>query len=131
MTTPAGIYPFSTQDGKSIPLDIIKPTGIMVRSFPAAGGIVSHCTIPDGSVVGVLTSSVECIVRFGAVDIPATLVDDTLYTNAVFIPAGAIVAVVLPAGILSVIGRGAAGTLFIQLIEQWAGLGLPNQYGRK
>lgn len=132
MGQPVGVYPFSTQDGKAIPLDIIRPKGLIICAFtPAALLTVSHCTIPDGTVVGVLTSSAECIVRFGPEDIPSVLEDGTLYEDTVFIPAGGGVTVVLQPGPISVTGTNKAGALFIQIIDQWAGLGLPTQYGRK
>lgn len=131
MTTPAGIYPFSTQDGKVIPLDIIKPLGIIVCAFEAAGGIVATSVIPGGSVVGVLTSDADCFVQFGLPSLPSALVNNTLYLDTVFILANAVVTVTLPPGAISIVGRAKAGSLVIQIIDQWVGLGLVNQYGRK
>lgn len=130
MNMPAGIYPFSTQDGKAIPLDIIKPKGLISCAY--TNGVVAHCVIPPDGSVGVLTSSFPCILRFGAVDMPVPPVDGVYYPDAVYIPAGGIITVALTPGPVSVVGAATkSGVLYIQLIEQWAGLGLPTQYGRK
>lgn len=128
MTTPAGIYPFATQDGKAIPLDIIKPEGILLQTFGV--GSSSSFTLPEGSLVGTFTATSACLVRFGT-DLPGSLAADTLYAETLLIPAETTVTCALTAGLVYVIGLVEEGTIYVQLIKKWAGLALDRQYLRK
>lgn len=126
-TPPVGIYPFATQDGKAIPLDIIKPKGIIFQSFTA--GASAQITIPADATVGVIFSDKACAIGFG-VDVPA-LVANTYYPTTALIPVGSIVTLALTPGTAYVRGLTDSGNIWIQLIEKWAGLALNTQYGRK
>lgn len=127
MTTPAGVYPFSTMDGKPIPLDIIKPTGLIPKSFTAVGD--SSFVVPSDAVVGVFISNQACLIRFGAtVGAP---VDATEIPNTILIPADMAVTVALTAGTCYVRGLTASGTVYLQLMEKWAALALPTQFTKK
>jgi hypothetical protein len=121
------VYPFATQDGKAIPLDIINPKGVIPVAFTQ---VVKAFVIPDGYEVGALYSTEDSLVRFGNT-IPNALVDGTLYDNAVIVPSKAMVTSGITPGNVYVKGLSASGVLYIQLIEKWAGLGLQMQYGRK
>lgn len=129
MTIPRGVYPFATQDGKAIPLDIIKGNAVIVLPFTAGG--LSTCTLPDYAVVGVLISKKGCMVQLGDTPVTGEPIAGDLIPNAVIIPDSGIVTVALEPGQLSVRGLDAAGILYIQLIEQWAAIGLATQYTRK
>jgi len=127
MTAPANVYPFSTADGKAIPLDIIRPMGLIIKTFTIAS---ASFTIPTDAVVGVLYSTSPCVVRFGT-DISLPVTDGAEIADAVLVPAEMAVTVALTAGTAYVHGLIESGTLYIQLIEQWAGLALSKQYSRK
>jgi hypothetical protein len=128
MTTPTGVYPFATQDGKAIPLDIIKGTATIILPF-TAGGIVAS-TIPPGSIVGVFMTDKACLVQFGT-SLAIPLVENDLIYDSVFVPERGIVTVALTPGPIRLVGMSGPGTLVIQLIEKWAALALPTQFVRK
>lgn len=128
MSTPIGVYPFATQDGKAIPLDIIKAKSVIMQSFIAGAG--TAITIPATATVGVLISDKACLLRFGTT-LPASLIANTEYADTVLVPSGSIVVVAMTPGTAYVRGLSEAGTIYIQLIEKWAGLALNTQYQRK
>ena len=130
MATPEGIYPFATQDGKPIPLDIIKGAAVIVLPFTAGG--VSTCGLPDYAIVGVLLSKQACLVRLGDTPVPTSFSSGEAISDCVYVPDSGIITVsMIPGAQLTVTGITQAGTLYIQLIEQWAALGLTTQYSRK
>lgn len=127
MTTPAGVYPFATQDGKAIPLDIIKPISIITKTF--VSGSDSSLVIPSGAVVGTITATKDCILRFGFA--VGSLVDGAELSDSVFLPENATITLALTVGTAYVRGIANSGSIYIQLIEKWAGLALNAQYQRK
>lgn len=127
MTAPSEAYPFSTQDGKAIPLDIIKPAYLLIKNFSI---VSSSLTITEDMRVATLFSSVSCLFRF-EVDIPV-IVDGTAYSRMILVPANTILTVALVTGTAYVKSlSGDNGTLYLQVIEKWAGLALDRQYSRK
>lgn len=127
MGTPAGVYPFSTQDGKAIPLDIIKPTGVLRKTFTSAGD--DMLVVPDGTEVATIHADADCVVGFdGSVGV---LVDGVVLPNSLYVPAGSIITVALDSGPIAVRGISGSGTLTLQTIDKWAGLALSLQYNRK
>jgi hypothetical protein len=127
MGIPSEIYPFSTQDGKAIPLDIIKPAFLIKKSFSTTS---SSFTIAEGMRVATVMATAGCLLRFEE-DIPV-LVDGIAYASTALIPPNTIVTIALKSGLAYVQSlTSEAGTLYIQVIEKWAGLALDNQYIRK
>lgn len=127
MATPKGIYPFATQDGQAIPLDIISPAGLIRKSFISAASSV--VVLPEGYSVGVFYSSTDVLVSFGADHV--TLADGAVSTDTMLVPAGTLVTAAFNSGNAYVKGLASSGDLYIQLIEKWAGLALNTQYVRK
>jgi len=126
-TVPSEVYPFATQDGKAIPLDIIKPSGIITKTFTLAA---ASFTIPAGYKVGTFLATVGCLVRFGAT-LPNPLVDATLYEDTLLVPNDTIVTSSILSTTVYVKGLAESGTLYVQLIEKWIGLALDKQFTRK
>jgi hypothetical protein len=62
--------------------------------------------------------------------IPA-LVNGTLYEDMFLVYTDTIITVALTAGPIYVKGLSESGTLYIQLVEKWAGLALPRQFTKK
>lgn len=124
---PSEVYPFATQDGKAIPLDIIKPAGLILQAFTPLA--VASFIIPAGYKVGTMLASKACIVRFGQT-IPA-LVDGTFYEDMLLIPNDTIITVSFDPTTLYVEGLTESGTFYLQLIERWAGLALDKQFSKK
>ena len=123
----SAVYPFATQDGQAIPLDILKPNGLLVVPFTAASA--KSITLPASAVVGMFISSEACFVSFEH-DISAITIDIFL-PKVLLVPFGSTVSSSIPAQEIQVKGADKDGTLYIQLIEQWAGLALAHQYSRK
>lgn len=127
MSTPSEVYPFATQDGKAIPLDILKPSSFVYFSFVSAAK--TDIVIPQTSSVAIFLASETCLVSF-----EASLVGITAgveYTKTLLVPKDVIVASVIQGLTAQVRGLTASGSLYVQLIEKWAGLSLEKQYGRK
>ena len=124
MTTPIDAYPFATQDGKAIPLDILRPSGLYRL---ATGSLI---TLPEGSEVAAIHAiGGSALLGFGG-SIPPELVLETYYPQALFVPAEGTVIVRVPDLVVSV-SASAATTVYVQLIAKWAGLALPAQYAKK
>lgn len=126
-TTPNEIYPFSTPDGKAIPLDILKPSYLGIYAFPADASV--SFTLPEESQVAMFISTVPAIVSFSAA--LDAFSSGQLLANTLIIPEKSIVASSILNPTFHVRGIAEAGTLYIQIIEKWAGLALIKQYSRK
>lgn len=118
--TVSGVYPFSTQDGKSIPVDITAPVALTTSNFLA--GTSEALTIPAGYEVAWLYATQDCVLKIGGAAIPGTLVEGVSYEKAMFIPSFTILTALLAPGSASITGVGGAGTLYINAMEQWAAL---------
>ena len=122
------VYPFATQDGQAIPLDILRPSGLVLIAFTDSASV--ELEVPDDQSVAIFIATSTCAIQFGSV-LPAPLVGSTLYPDTLLVPAGQAVASVLSPGLCSVLGLSSDGQLFVQFIEKWAGLALDRQYTRK
>lgn len=123
-TTPAGIYPLSTQDGRDIPFDIIKPLSLIF--YTLAANVVKTINIPTTVKLAYVYSRVDCLVRFNATALPYPVVQDTVYSDAIFIPAATPVSVVVNSGVGSILPF-TSGNIYISFVEQWASLSQPIQ----
>src|SRR4051812_4197416 len=110
------LYPLSTRDGESIPLEVMGPQGLLVKSFTALG--TTGLVIPTSFVIGSLYSSAGCILQMGAATIPNPLLDNTEYPNTVFVPPETLITVALIAGAARVIPLVNAGSLYIQNVRK-------------
>lgn len=122
------LYPFSTEDSKAIPLDIIRPLAVLKKNFTA---VITPLVIPAGWKVASFFSSTGCFLEVEATSLAAPLVDGTIYSNTLFIPPNCVVTATIvegPARIASY--DGAAGFLIIQHIQKWAGLALQGRVSR-
>lgn len=118
-----GLYPLSTQDGKAIPLDIVKPKGLAFFNIPVTGSLAVDAIIPTGYKVCWLYATQDCIIKFSAVNLPVPLVEGTNYEDAVFIPAQTPIVIAVTEGEASLVGLGdSAGILYINHVEQWAAM---------
>lgn len=125
MSLPIEIYPLATRDSQSIPLDIIRPEGVLVTGFAANAD--SPLDIPAGKEIGIFTTTgASCIVTFGSS--VGAIVDNELKTNSVFIPEQSTMTVQLIGQSVSVRGLAEAGTLVLQLVTTYAALGAPQQF---
>jgi len=124
---PSQVYPFATQDGKPIPLDIIRPAGLIKIDFGNISNV--NFTLADTYTEGIILATAACIVRQGST-IPS-IADGTFYQDMFLVYTNTLITVSLLAGPIYVKGLTDSGTLYLQLVEKWAGLALPKQYIRK
>jgi hypothetical protein len=117
------LYPFSTEDNKSIPLDIIRPLGLAKLALTSA--TLGTLVIPASWKLASFYCPVGCYVQFLDETLPATLVDGAEYTNTLFVPPSCIVTSTVLAGNAKVLSLGTGNSyLVVQNIQKWAGLSL-------
>lgn len=120
------IYPYSTQSGDPIPLDIIKPLGALPFTFSTA---FTALTIPAIYTLSSILSEQDVIIDFS--NSLTTWVSGTSYANVLFLPAGVITIASIPTGTVKVKGLTAGGSLVIQALQKWSALALPRQLAVK
>lgn len=121
------LYPLSTSDSKSIPLEAVWPLRAIRKAV--AANVASSLTLPTDLQLVSIRSTVDCLIDFAnAAAYP--VVDATLYPNAMFLAAETIYTVRVPnGGPIKIVPTtaGLSGTLFVQEIQKWAALGLKRQ----
>lgn len=125
---PQDNYPFSTRDGQVIPLDILRSRSLLYQDFTALATAV--ITIPVGTTVAFLYATEDCVlVTESSADI--VLAANTPITKGIIVPKDHAISVAVVEGAARVKGISASGRIYIQCIEQWAGIGLDINYRRK
>lgn len=124
------LYPLSDESGKAIPLDIIRPLGSIKWALPFDAAL--PITIPAEFALVSMFSNVDCVLDFTG-DLVYPAANATLYASALIIPADTILTVAIPSnGAARLIPLGAkAGTVVMNCIQKWAGLGLQRQLGNR
>ena len=117
------LYPLSTQDGQAIPLDVIRPTGLLW---------ISHNTsevLPDGiSVIAIHANGGDAQIAFGNTAFTGVAAG-VLQENILYVPInGVVIAEVVDPTITAYCPT---ATVYIQLMEKWTSLALAKQTGRK
>ena len=117
------LYPLATQDGKPIPLDVVKAVGLIVVDLTTTFQAI---VLDSKYSLAVVYSEVGTLLDLanGAVTVP---VSGTDYPDWQFIPAGFAVACILPVGTIRVASVSGTGKLCIQGVQQWQVLALPRQ----
>lgn len=117
------LYPFSTEDNKSIPLDIIRPLSLMKVSLASA--VLASLTIPATWKLASFYCPAGCYIQFLNETLPTPLVDDTEYGDTLFVPPSCIVTSTVIAGNAKILMLGTGTSYLIaQNIQKWAGLSL-------
>ena len=127
MATPAELYPFSTQDGKAIGLDVIKPLGVIYYLLSATFTAV---VLPAKYNLSAVYSSVDAYIDLTntASGSPVSGADNVRW---VFIPAATVVILELPTATVRIRGVTGAGNMYITALQKYAALGLPRQFDTK
>lgn len=120
-------YPLSTADGKEIPLDTIRPAGMYFIDITNTASSLQSFTSSYKTVV--VYATVECIIRFGA----TASVSASWLSEGFFIPKETLITISPTTASFSAIttNTGESGKLAVCVLENWAGLGLETQYGRR
>jgi len=122
-------YPLSTADGQSIPLEVVKPLGVLRMPFTAASFNSQTLAETYLDKIFVVSASEDCYLSFASS--ASALVDNSVVPESLYIPAGLSIAFVSNSLHLSTIGVSTSGVLHVQIIDTWAGLVLEAQVSRR
>lgn len=121
-------YPFSTANGDSIPLDIVRPLTMLTRNFTNTEG-TPVIEFPATSDVFSMLATANCILVFGKeAELP---VDGTIIPNAIFVPKDRMITFQALDKKFSVIGLTQSGTVYFTALTKWSGLALDMQLRRQ
>ena len=126
MATGDELYPFSTQNGQYVPLDIVKPRALQYFTFTSTFATV---VLSSSLNLSMVWASEDCVIDLA--NTANALTSGTERADWLFIPKGSIVAAVLPTGTVRVRGLVNGGSLMVQGIHKWNTLALPRQVGVK
>jgi len=124
------LYPFSTEDNKAIPLDIIRPVSMIKSELLAAGN--TTITIPDTWKVASFFCPAGCFIEFATAVMPIVPINGTVYANVLFVPPNCVVTATVLPGVATVNPvKPGASYVILQQIQKWAGIALSRQLGIK
>lgn len=115
-----GRYPQSTPGGEPIPFEIIRPLGLIKKSFSDVAA--SNVALPDGADFLVLRATEDCLIQF-TIDTAAALPADGVHVaGLLFLGVGEVQVIDHNAATeFSVIRAGAdSGILYIQTCSKYA-----------
>ena len=116
-----GRYPLTTHSGVPIPLDVYRPRSLLTVTLSTSPS--TPTSLPSGSEVFMFRASVDCWIRFDSTQV-AVPTPGTPQSYTTFLAAGEIHNIAPPFLLFSHVAS-AAGTLIVQGVENWAGLGTP------
>jgi hypothetical protein len=111
------VYPLSTPEGQSIPMDVMEPLSMSYYTFVA--NTSKNIVIPAAYSMVALYATKDCILKFGGTALPNTLVDGAEYVNALYIPAQTIITSLIPSSGAASVVSVSAGILTITALENW------------
>ena len=119
------LYPFSTEDNKAIPLDIIRPVALLRQAISASS--LAALIIPDGWAVASFYSPTGCLIQFVDTTLPVSPADGVAYANTLLVPPNCVVTSTILAGASRVLGLSGTSYIIVQQIQKWAGIALQRQ----
>lgn len=125
----ANRYPLSTPDGKAIPLDLIKPMGVLRLPFTASAYNAQSINAIYQDKIFTAYSTEDCYLSFAAS--PGAIADNTVTANILFVPAGVMIAFITNSLYLAAKGVSVSGSVHVQIVDTWAGLLLEAQVNRR
>lgn len=129
MTQEAGVYPFSTADGKSIPVEVARVLNFKQQAF-ATGVSTALKDLPLGSKLFVFYSTEDCLLRFGTT-VPNPPADDTSYSEMMILPKQVFTLLTTESTQFGTRGISANGNIYVWTIEKWSYLTLEALTGRR
>lgn len=124
------LYSLSTEDGKAIPLDVIRPLSLLITSWGIGG--FSTITIPVAWKIATFFCERGCYVQFDA-PVGTTLPAENIeHLNTLIVPPNTLVASTVLPGVAKVVGYSnlVVGKLVAQQIQKWSGLALKRQISK-
>lgn len=128
-------YPLSTADGQAIPLEVVRPIGVVKKSFVTGSGTAA-ITIPEECNLIEVFATQNCILQFAASAASASALSDGVQkTSAFYLQANALKTrfVSPPIGMnsVSIIGDTSDGSIVLQYLKSWTGLSTAAQPTRR
>jgi hypothetical protein len=132
------VYPLSTRDADSIPLEVIDPTGLMFIQL--ASGAHTDFVIPDSYTIGFIWAELGCFLQMlgvpsGAFDIdePSSGITATSKDNTLFVPPQTLLTIKWSPGAARLVSfqPAAAQRIIIQNTVKWNTLALAQQVTKK
>lgn len=117
-------YPLATPDGVPIPLEVIRPLGAIRKAIALT--VSTAVSIASNVEIASFYATVDCFVNFGGT--ASVSGDGVTQSNSIFIPAGSRITCAVMAVTFTVIGVTDVGFLYVQLIDNWAGLTLQTKF---
>lgn len=119
-----GLYPFGTNNGEAIPLDVVCPRGILLIEFE--DGISSDSfLIPEDIYALTVMANQPCSVQFAEADAVASRVTSGSFKEDALFVVPDIHMVVAPPAFkrsIAVVGEDASGTVVFQFLRKWSGM---------
>lgn len=128
-----GRYPLSTADGQSIPLEVVRPHGVVSKTFLSSSPGVDM-TIPSTIDIFSILCDQDCIIKFAASGASASALSDGVLATDVAVVIRDVLTVLSPPidkRSISLRGLSANGTALISYYENWAGLSTQPQLTRR
>lgn len=129
---PEDTYPYSTENGSAVPLDVIKAKSLMILDVSTTPTTIQ---IPRGSRVATICSDTDCVIQLtdrpSQTLQPSTATHNTFIDDALMIHKDHILSVVVEEGDAHVVSLEGSGTMYIQLVEQWASISMDSEYERR
>ena len=128
MTAPIDLYPLSTKEGNAVPLDVIRPNGVIRKSFTSTG--TSPIALPNDTDIYSLFATENCYVLFAdaTITLPA---DGSFEDDILYVPVNTQIMIRLPDVHFSVISASSrSGELVLQSCITWHGIALASQFVR-
>lgn len=114
-----GLYPITTQDGRPIPMEIVKPSSLIY--WELVSGVEKVVTIPAGFAVCFVVTTANCFIRNADVTFGA-VAEDTEYADAILLPADNVVTLNLTPGAGRRIYPLSDGVIYLSAVKQWAAM---------
>lgn len=121
------VYPFATQNGNPVPLDIIKPLSLAYLALTTSFATI---VLDATTNLAMIWASEDAVIDLA--NSANALTSGTVRTSWIFIPKGSVVAASINSGTVRARTLSAAsGNLMIQGIQKWSMLALPRQLNIK
>lgn len=123
---PKDSYPFSTQDGRAIPLDTARIR--WVAGIVLTDSSVKAFTFDEFDPV-ILFHCLEPVIAVPAAQSSLPLADGNKYDKGFYIPAGFLATLTVETGTYEFRTLSGTAILYMQSVEKWAGLSTQNNFG--
>jgi hypothetical protein len=122
------LYPLSTTDGESIPLDVISPIELWIFTLAPTVATAIEVLTSLNCLLSVKCSA-DAVLRFGATAAIYPVNGDKVL-DSVYIPANTLI-LIKPTSLSFSLVSAAGGTAWVQVMQKWAALAPAILYDRR